>query len=80
MVARISTGFAIVLLGVGVLWQGAQLNSRIARLERACIPADTGGGVTQCLQPNVRQTQEDDPGWNCHTMGNRICGQRKGTQ
>ena len=22
-------------------------------------------------QPTI---QEDDPGWDCHTMGNRICG------
>jgi hypothetical protein len=20
------------------------------------------------------QLQEDDPGWDCHTMGNKICG------
>jgi hypothetical protein len=24
---------------------------RLTTLEHACIPADTGGGVTQCLQP-----------------------------
>jgi hypothetical protein len=21
-----------------------------------------------------QQISEDDPGWDCHTMGNRICG------
>lgn len=21
-----------------------------------------------------RELQEDDPGWDCHTMGNRVCG------
>ena len=25
-------------------------------------------------QPANRQLQEDDPGWNCHIHGNRICG------
>jgi len=25
-------------------------------------------------QPANRQLQEDDPGWNCHIDGNRICG------
>ena len=27
-------------------------------------------GVT----PVTQVLQEDDPGWDCHTMGNRICG------
>lgn len=22
----------------------------------------------------IHKIQEDDPGWDCHTMGNRICG------
>jgi hypothetical protein len=26
-------------------------------------------------QDNKRvRLQEDDPGWNCHTMGNKVCG------
>jgi len=25
-------------------------------------------------QPMHRHLQEDDPGWNCHIDGNRICG------
>jgi len=28
-------------------------------------------------QPANRQLQEDDPGWNCHIDGNRICGTEK---
>jgi hypothetical protein len=23
---------------------------------------------------STRSIQEDDPGWDCHTMGNRVCG------
>ena len=26
------------------------------------------------LRQYVPQPQEDEPGWDCHTMGNRICG------
>jgi hypothetical protein len=26
---------------------------RLARLERACVPQYTGGGVTQCAQPSI---------------------------
>lgn len=22
----------------------------------------------------MHELQEDDPGWNCHTMGNHVCG------
>lgn len=32
------------------------LRAQIIKLNHACIPTDTGGGVMQCLQPNVRQT------------------------
>jgi len=30
-------------------------------------------GFAQSSRPSSR-IQEDDPGWNCHTMGNHICG------
>lgn len=32
-----------------------------------------GGGDAPPPAPEVRIT-EDDPRWDCHTMGNRICG------
>lgn len=27
------------------------------------------------VAPAVVQLQEDDPGWDCRTMGNRMCGE-----
>lgn len=30
-----------------------RLEDRVIAFEHACIPTDTGGGVTQCLQPPV---------------------------
>lgn len=38
----------------------------------ACFGVSTYYGVTHSHQQH--QIQEDDPGWDCHTMGNRICG------
>lgn len=34
----------------------SRLNDRVQLLEWACTPVNTGGGVEQCLQPNVEQT------------------------
>lgn len=31
----------------------SSLQHRITKLEHACVPVDTGGGVTQCAQPRV---------------------------
>lgn len=34
--------------------------------------------VQPTVQPaTVVQIQEDDPGWDCHTMGNLICGDQR---
>jgi hypothetical protein len=32
-----------------------RLQARVTTLERACGPVNTGGGVTQCANPNVLQ-------------------------
>src|SRR5436305_1840892 len=48
---------ALVVLVQGGLVLGRELKSaqtlraRVSVLEHACIPVDTGGGVTQCRQP-----------------------------
>lgn len=33
----------------------AKLKTDVAELEKACGPVDTGGGVTQCAQPNMTE-------------------------
>jgi hypothetical protein len=30
--------------------------------------------VSDTNATSARSIQEDDPGWDCHTMGNRVCG------
>lgn len=30
--------------------------------------------VVLLVRPSGHTLQEDDPGWNCHTMGNLQCG------
>lgn len=35
------------------------------------LSALSGQPIDQAMH---RQLQEDDPGWNCHIDGNRICG------
>lgn len=42
------------------------MRNRPAQEERVKDPRVT------LIPPKV--IQEDDPGWDCHTMGNRICG------
>lgn len=43
-------------------------------------PGDSGPGprLNDSVQPGTSQMrdliEEDDPRWDCHTMGNRICG------
>lgn len=32
-----------------------RLSALVKQLDYACMPADTGGGVTQCQQPNILQ-------------------------
>lgn len=39
------------------------------------------GGLHDPAAPDYGTTQprfEDEPGWNCHTMGNHICGPGRG--
>ena len=33
-----------------------------------------GAAVTPSVPQSVPQIQEDDPSWDCRTMGNRVCG------
>jgi hypothetical protein len=49
----------IVCLWVAVLISAFSISNmkhEIRKLNHACIPTDTGGGVTQCLQPSVIDT------------------------
>ena len=42
-------------------------------------PAAPGYGQTaEKTQPSQERIFEDDPRWDCHTMGNRICGPGQG--
>jgi hypothetical protein len=45
--------------GVVYLWSGIQ---------------DTAINYQHVLPAYHLPLQEDDPGWNCFTMGNRVCG------
>lgn len=49
------TTCGLFVLGYAVRHQ-TQVNNRqqvqITQLNHACIPTETGGGVTQCIQPN----------------------------
>lgn len=61
----IGVGVGFIAIGVGFLIASYKFESmqarmdsmqaRIVKLERACGPVYTGGGVWQCAQPNVRQ-------------------------
>lgn len=38
------------------------------------VNATDGGDAPQPAPTSTAQLQEDDPGWDCATMGNRVCG------
>lgn len=44
-----------------------------ASLLVGCAAPATSGPATAAPADSV-SFAEDDPGWNCHTMGNKICG------
>lgn len=52
--------FGVVCLLVATIIVSAvkdrSYEKQINRLNYACMPVDTGGGVTQCLQPSVKDT------------------------
>jgi hypothetical protein len=35
-----------------------QLNSQVVQLQHACAPVNTGGGVTQCANPTITETEK----------------------
>lgn len=43
-----------------------------------CIIALVALGIRYGLNHQPHRITEDDPGWNCHTMGNRVCGDHRG--
>ena len=43
----------------------------------ACYARVGGDRMLNPPKPPVVTCQEDDPCWNCHTMGNLICGEEK---
>ncbi len=45
----------MVISIVGLTVEVRRLNSQVTNLNHACVPVYTGGGVTQCSQPNVLQ-------------------------
>jgi len=49
----------LATLAVAIFVTGFLLGARIASTDHP--------GASQRIQ-------EDDPAWNCHTMGNRVCG------
>jgi hypothetical protein len=48
---------AMIILGIifGLLFEVHDLRARVLKLEHACIPTYTGGGVWQCKQPDMLQ-------------------------
>lgn len=45
----------------------------------AILASLAGYGVASMVHHKSQEIiQEDDPHWNCHTMGNQICGPGKG--
>lgn len=38
------------------------------------IPAVAGAVAEPAPVQATQQIEEDDPGWDCRTMGNRVCG------
>lgn len=47
---------AVVAVAAFAIGRVSATPTQSQRLDRACIPTDTGGGVTQCLQPTVFDT------------------------
>lgn len=43
-------------------------------LTTACQTTHPTNNPTQTPATSTHQIEEDEPGWDCHTMGNHICG------
>lgn len=66
--------------GVRGSWYDDRMNLRsIAALILAAFLATLAPAPT--LRPTTSTTiSEDDPGWNCRTMGNHLCGPQEVTR
>lgn len=67
--ARITTA----LLAAGALLAAAAL------ADPPVTPAPADPPATSSVVQSVPQIEEDEPGWDCATMGNLICGPQSGT-
>jgi len=56
------------------LWVVLVLAAVVVGVGAFVVGWNVGGGSEPVPAPSVR-VEEDEPGWDCRTMGNRVCGE-----